>query len=105
MTLNSLGAHCILPFSLVVSVTVAIEFNNQASAEANEVPYVVPKYMLPSKFVAAHLPPAKARPQAFLRLIRVPAQFPCPLCVDRIATHLSMVAANLERRNWLYILL
>jgi len=89
MTLNGLGSPCVLPVLLVASMSVAIDFDNQAGAETNEVPDVVPEGVLPSELVAADLSAAKARPQQFLRLVRVPSEFSCPFGVDWIASHLS----------------
>ena len=44
-----------MPFSLVGSVGVTVEFDYQTGAEANEIPDVVTERMLPSKLVAAEL--------------------------------------------------
>jgi hypothetical protein len=45
----------VLPFSLVSSVGVPVEFHHQVGAEANEVPDVVSKRMLPSELMSAEL--------------------------------------------------
>ena len=65
----------------------SIEFDHQPGAEANKVPDVLAYRMLSAELVAVELSSAKAGPQQLFCIVRVPSQFPCPLRVDRIASH------------------
>jgi len=55
ISLDDFSALGVLSLSLVVSMGVPIEFDHKTGAEANEVPDVVTKGMLPSELVAAEL--------------------------------------------------
>jgi len=84
---DALTAHCIPPLPLFTSMCFTIDLDDQARAKAHEIPDVLANGMLAPELEATQLPTAKKPPQSLFGFVRVPSQFPCPLCVDRISSH------------------
>jgi hypothetical protein len=90
---------CVHPLSLVVSVSVAINLDNQPGAEANEVADVLPQGMLTAELVAVHLPMTEANPQSLLGIVGISTKLPCLFCVHRVASHVLHGAREFGARE------